>query len=75
MLIVENLNANFNGISKINEEIIATMNASYSGDNTTAYFNFVVNNITLYLENKEAVDTDFIQFKNEVFETLQTMII
>ena len=75
MLIVENLNANFNGVSKIEEEIVATMNASYSGDNTTAYFNFVVNNIALYLENKEVVDADFIQFKDEVFETLQTMIV
>lgn len=74
MLRMENSNVNFNGASSVEDEVLATMNASYGGDGSNVYFSFNVNNIAGYMANVEAVDADFVQFKKNVFETLSTML-
>lgn len=74
MLRMENSNVNFNGTSTIEEVVVASMNASYSGDGVNVYFSFNVNNIDTYLANQEAVDADFVEFKTNVFATLETMM-
>lgn len=74
MLRMENSNVNFNGSSFVEDVAIASMSASYSGDGSNVYFSFGVNDITAYLANAEAVDADFIAFKESVFETLSTML-
>lgn len=74
MLRMENSNVNFNGASTIEEAVVASMSASYSGDGTNVYFSFSVNDIDAYLANQEAVDADFVEFKTNVFATLETMI-
>lgn len=74
MLRMENSNVNFNGASTIEETVIASMSANYSGDGVNVYFSFSVNDIDAYLANQEAVDADFAAFKTNVFATLETMI-
>lgn len=74
MLRMDNSNVNFNGASIVEEQMVASMNASYSGDGMNVYFSFNVNNIEKYLENKAAVDADFVEFKEAVFATLTTII-
>lgn len=74
MLRMENSNVNFNGTSTIEEVVVASMSASYSGDGVNVYFSFNVNNIDTYLANQEAVDADFVEFKTNVFATLETMM-
>ena len=73
MLKMENSNVNFNGSSSIDEVVIAFMNASYNGEGSSVYFNLTVNEIEAYMANADAVNADFIQFKANVFETLNTM--
>lgn len=74
MLRMDNSNVNFNGVSTIEDVIVANMSASYNGEGSGVYFSFVVNDIAGYVANTEAVDADFIQFKANVFETLSTML-
>lgn len=74
MLRMENSNVNFNGASTVEEVVVASMNASYSGDGVNVYFSFNVNDINTYLANQEAVDADFAEFKTNVLSTLETMI-
>ena len=74
MLRMENSNVNFNGASTVEEVVVASMNASYSGDGVNVYFSFNVNDINTYLANPEAVDADFAEFKTNVLSTLETLI-
>lgn len=74
MLRMENSNVNFNGSSSIEDAIIASMSANYAGDGVNVYFSFSINDINAYLANQEAVDADFVEFKTNVFATLETMI-
>jgi hypothetical protein len=74
MLRMENSNVNFNGSSSVEENVIASMSANYSGDGSNVYFSFGINNINDYLANAEVVDADFIAFKESVLETIGTML-
>lgn len=74
MLRMENSNVNFNGASTVEEVVVASMNASYSGDGVNVYFSFNVNDINTYLANQATVDADFAEFKTNVLSTLETMI-
>ena len=69
MLRVDNKNTSFNGASVIDDTQIASMSASYS-TNSNVYFNFSIERLDLYEENSEAVDTDFIAFKDMVLENI-----
>lgn len=69
MLRVDNKNTSFNGASVIDDTQVASMSASYS-TNSNVYFNFSIERLDLYEENSEAVDADFIAFKDMVLENI-----
>lgn len=74
MLRMENSNVNFNGSSSVNEVVIASMNANYTGDGANVYFNLNINDIAAYMVNADVVDADFAEFKTNVFDTIGTML-
>lgn len=49
----------------------ANMSVSYSGDNV--YISYNILNLDAYLANKDAVDSDFIAFKDKAIETIKVM--
>lgn len=49
----------------------ASMSVSYSGDNI--YISYNILNFDAYLANKDAVDSDFIIFKDKAIETIKVM--
>lgn len=69
MLRIDSKSLSFNGTSVIEEEVAATMNASYHGG-AEIYINMNIANIALYNANKAAVDADFAAFSNEVMAVL-----
>ena len=71
MLRIDSKSLSFNGASIIDEEIAATMNASYHGG-AEVYINMNITNIALYNEHKVIVDADFAAFSNEVMAVLST---
>lgn len=71
MLRMENSNVNFNGTSMIEDVVVASMNANASG--ASVYINFNIDNIALYNENKTAVEADFNEFKERIFETVNAL--
>lgn len=60
MLILNGKNINLNGQSTVNDVVIASMNANYSGD--ILYTNFNIENLTAYEDNKTIVLTDWEDF-------------
>ena len=70
MLRMDNANMNFNGTSIIEEVVVATMNASYSGG-SEIYFSFSVVNYDSYKTNKVLVEADFSDFCVEVLEAVE----
>lgn len=68
MLRMDGKNINFNGVSLIEDTQIASMSASYSGQNV--YFSINIDNLTLYKANADAVDADVASFKETVIEAL-----
>ena len=69
MLRMDDRNINFNGVSIVEDEQIASMSAGVIND-THVHFNFNIDNITTYLANAEAVDGDFESFKEAVFDAI-----
>lgn len=69
MLRLDNKNTNFSGASIIDDVQVASMSASYS-TGSNVYFSFSIERIDLYEENSEAVDADFIAFKDAVVESI-----
>lgn len=67
MLRVDSKNTSFSGVSIVNDQQIASMSANYS-TGSNLYFNFNIERLDLYEENSEAVDTDFMTFKDTVLE-------
>jgi hypothetical protein len=74
MLRMDNTNVSFNGVSAVDDIVLASMNANYSGDKTNVYFSFNVNNIEGYIAHKADVDADFEGFKTQVLATLDTLM-
>ena len=71
MLRIDSKSLSFNGASVIEEEVAATMNASYHGG-AEIYINMNITNIALYNANKAAVDADFAAFSKEVMVIVGT---
>ena len=72
MLRIDSRSFNFNGASVINEEVAATMHASYNGG-AEIYINMNVANIAVYNSNKADVDADFKAFSDEVMAAVSAM--
>lgn len=60
MLILNGKNINLNGQSTVNDIVIASMNANYSGD--ILYTNFNIENLSAYDDNKATVLADWEDF-------------
>lgn len=60
MLILNGKNINLNGQSTVNDTVIASMNANYSGD--ILYTNFNIENLSAYDDNKATVLADWEDF-------------
>lgn len=68
MLTMDSRNFNFNATSKVDDTVIATMSASFSG--TNVYFNMNVENVSSYSTHKTEVDADYAIFTAEVLESI-----
>ena len=68
MLRMDGRNVNFNGISIIDDDQVASMNATIS--NSSVYFGISIENITKYQANAAAVDADVEAFKETVIEAI-----
>lgn len=66
MLRMDNMNVNFNGVSMVDDVVVANMSASYSG--SEVYFNMTIINLDMYNGNKEVVELDFDNFKDKALE-------
>lgn len=66
MLRMDNMNVNFNGVSMVDDVVVANMSASYSG--VEVYFNMTIINLNMYNSNKEVVELDFDNFKDKALE-------
>lgn len=70
MLRVDNSNFSFNGACVVDDNMVASFNASYNGADDL-YFNVSVPSITALSNNKAAFDTDFIAFKDHVMAVIE----
>ena len=68
MLRMDGKNVNFNGVSLVNDEQLASMSASIS--NTGLYFNVNIENSAKYVANAAAVDADIEAFKEAVVDAI-----
>lgn len=75
MLQLNSHSVNFSAESIVELDDVSTsaanMSVSYSGDNI--YISYNILNLDAYLANKDAVDNDFIVFKDKAIETIKVM--
>ena len=69
MALSMNSTSNFNGASVIENDTIATFNASYNGDGRL-YINKTIESVEKYILNKEVVDADSEQFEETVISKI-----
>lgn len=69
MALSMNSTSNFNGTSVIENDTIATFNASYNGDGRL-YINKTIESVEKYVLNKEVVDADGAQFEETVISKI-----
>lgn len=69
MALSMNSTSNFNGASVIENDTIATFNASYNGDGRL-YINKTIESVEKYVLNKEVVDADGAQFEETVISKI-----
>ena len=69
MALSMNSTSNFNGASVIENDTIATFNASYNGDGRL-YINKTIESVEKYVLNKEVVDADGAQFEEAVISKI-----
>ena len=69
MALSMNSTSNFNGASVIENNTIATFNASYNGDGRL-YINKTIESVEKYVLNKEVVDADGAQFEEAVISKI-----
>ena len=72
MLRVDSSNFNFNGACVVNDDMIASFNASYNGANDV-YFNISAPDVEALTTNKTAFDTDLIAFKDHVMAVIEDL--
>ena len=72
MLRVDSSNFNFNGACMVNDDTIATFNASYNGTDDV-YFNISAPDTEALITNKAVFDTDFIAFKDQVMAVIEDL--
>ena len=79
MSLIYNKNINCNGTSQIEASkegempiTIMTMNADYNANGVN--FHKSINNIDLYVANKETADADYAEFERNVYEALGVTI-
>ena len=70
MLKINSKSMDFNGASVMDEVVIASMHASYSGGRDM-YVNMSISDVDAYLAHKEIVDADFAAFCEEIVEVLR----
>jgi hypothetical protein len=75
---MSNLNFNANSSVKVTDEAgkettisIASFGSSYSGDQI--YLNYNIMNKKYYNDNKEEIDADFEEFKNNVINAINNL--
>ena len=69
MALSMNSTSNFNGASVIENNTIATFNASYNGDGRL-YINKTIESVEKNVLNKEVVDADGAQFEETVISKI-----
>lgn len=72
MLRVDSQNFNFNGACVVNDDMVASFNASYNGVNDV-YFNISIPNVETLTTNDAAFNTDFIAFKDQVMAVIEDL--
>ena len=70
MLANKNKSINYNAVSKIDDIVVLYMNGSYNSESGDLNFNQSIRNKALYLSNKDIVDADFENWKNEIVEEI-----
>lgn len=64
-----NINMNFSGTSTENEEVLASFNASYSGEKSV-YISVSIMDKDVYAANKNKIDADLAHFTEQVMTTI-----
>lgn len=63
------MNANFNGVSTIEDKVVAYFSSSYNGEKNL-YVTLSVEDSAVYAANKELVDADLKSFTDKVLESI-----
>ena len=71
MLRMDNMNISFNGVSLVDDVVVAQMNANYSG--AEVYFNMTVVDLAAYNDSKAVVEADFDTFKDKALESINSI--
>ena len=70
MLKINSKSMDFNGVSTVEDVVVASLHASYSG--ADMYMSMNVSNVAAYAEHKEIVSADMAAFCAEVVNTILT---
>lgn len=71
MLRMNDSNISFNGVSEVNDTVIATFSAGYSGNDV--YFSFNIADKAAHAANEETFENDLIAFKDHVMGVIASM--
>ena len=71
MLANKNKSINYNAVSKIDDTVVMYMTGNYNSETGDINFNQSIRNKALYLANKDTIEGDVEEWKNEILKEIE----